>query len=761
MSVSSQTASVTRRASVPAVERSSLASPPAQPALSNAESGLSFGWLIRAIRKSWHWIVVAVVASTVASVLYTKSLPKIYEASALVEFVPDVIRPLGEKDDSSRFWGIFMDNREYYETQYQLITSDLVLGQIVRDLNLANDPEFIGPKTPRPLPLEDTIAMLRDRLRVEPNRTSRLVYIKCEDTSPAMAAKLCGAVAKGYVRQNRDKQLKGTAEAAEWLGGQLEHYRGELESNENRLHEFKKKNDLPSSSPEEVSKMVRLEMQYYDEALAKTRTKRLEYAARHAELSKISSENADQLPASELLSNAFLSTLRTQYQNAIRERRELVAEGKGDNHPSVKKADEKVEQTRRDLLAEVRNIQGSVGRDLNVVSRQEGGASGLYETARKKAVDLNLKELEYHRLDRARVQNEKLYGVLVDQLKEAELARMMNVETIRVVDFPVTPKDPIRPKLPANVGIGLLLGVLAGLGFALAREQLDASVKTPEEVEEHLGLNFLGVLPAISDEVNVKKVARRVRQSGAEKPELLVHSRPLSPFAEATRAVRTNLLFTNPDHPPKLLVVTSAAPGEGKTTVACSLAIAMAQAGKTVCIIDCDLRRPRLHRVFDRAGDGGVTNYLLGEATVDEIAKPTGIGNLWSIPSGLIPPNPADILGTEKFRTFVEEAAQRFDHVIIDSPPVAPVADAAVIATLADGVVFVVRAFATSRHLAKHGLRTLEDIGVPILGAILNAVDFDKQQRYYQYYYYKREGYGQREGMGESPAPESKPSLTN
>jgi polysaccharide biosynthesis transport protein len=714
-----------------------------------ADNAIDLSWVVRAVKKSWHWVVITTLLGTVLSGVYTKMLPKVYEASALVEFVPDVIRPLGEKDDTSRFWGMFMDNREYYETQYALITSDLVLGQIVKDLNLANDEAFLGAKTPRPAPLEDLVALLRDRVRVEPNRTSRLVYIRCEDSSPTMAVRICSAVAKGYVRQNRDKQLKGTADAAEWLGGQLEHFRGELENNENRLHEFKKQNDLPSSSPDEVSKMIRLEMQYYDEALSRTRTKRIEVAARHAELSKVSSSNVEQLPASELLGNSFLSGLRTQYQNAIRERRELVAEGKGDNHPSVKRADEKADQAKRDLLEEVRNIQGSVGRDLAVISRQEGGASALYESSRKKAVELNLKELEYHRLDRQRAQNEKLYGVLLDQLKEADLARMMNVETIRVVDQPVVPKSPIRPKLPANVAIGLALGLLIGLVAAVLREVLDASIKTPEDVEDRLGLTFLGVLPAIAEAAS--GVGRTRRRNATEgKPELLVHDRPLSPMAEATRAVRTNLLFMNPDNPPQILLVTSAAPSEGKTTVACSLAITMAQGGKRVCILDCDLRRPRLHRVFGRAGDAGITNYLLGETTLDDIAKPTQVDNLWSIPAGLIPPNPADILQTERFRDFLEAVAKRFDHVVIDSPPVAPVADAAVISTLVDGVVFVVRAFATSRHLTKLGLRTLEAVDAPLLGAVLNAVDLDRQKNYYQYYYYKREGYSIKEGADAS-----------
>jgi polysaccharide biosynthesis transport protein len=706
---------------------------------------ITLPWLLRALRKSWHLVVAAVVLSGATSLLYSKTLPKIYEASALVEFVPDVIRPLGDKDDSSRFWGMFIDNREYYETQYNLIMSDLVLGRIVNDLGLRSDPAFLGYKPDKPMALEEAIASLRLRLRVEPLKMSRLVYIRCEDTNPAVAVRLCDAVAKGYVAQNKDKQMKGTTDAAEWLSGQLEHYRGQLETNENQLHDFKKSNDLPSSTPDEVSKMIRMEMQHYDEALSRTRTRKQELLARVAELTKVK-ENPDQLPASELLGNTFLTSLRAQYQNAQRERREFVAEGRGDNHPLVKKTDEKISQVRQDLLEEVKNIQGSVVRDLSVLERQEAGESSLYDAARKKAVELNLKELEYHRLDRSRAQNEKLYGVLLQQMTSADLARMQNVETIRVVDHPVIPKSPIRPKIPANFAIGLGIGLLLGLGLAVLREQLDSSIKTPEDVEQILGQTFLGLLPSVHEGVPTgggrKKKQRRLAAEGASPPELLVHSQPLSSLAEAARAVRTNLLFMNPDKPHRTLLVTSAAPSEGKTTVACSIAISMAQSGQRVCLVDCDLRRPKLHRLFGRTGDLGLTNVLVGDATVDDVAQLTQIENLYCIPAGPTPPNPADLLHSERFRAFIEELSQRFDRVVIDSPPVAAVADSAIISTLVDGCVFVIRAFSTTRQLGKQGLRSLTDVDSPVLGVILNDVDLDKQQSYYQYYYYKRVGYG-------------------
>jgi capsular exopolysaccharide synthesis family protein len=292
------------------------------------------------------------------------------------------------------------------------------------------------------------------------------------------------------------------------------------------------------------------------------------------------------------------------------------------------------------------------------------------------------------------------------------------------------------------------LGLLAGIAFSWIRVRLDVSVKTPDDLESQLGLTFLGLIPEYEEsEATRYGRPRRQRRPSAEPNdcphELVVHQRPLSGVAEAARAIRTNLMFMNPDRPYKKLLVTSAAPSEGKTMSACSIAVALAQGGQRVCIVDCDLRRPRLHRIFGRAGDAGLTNVLVGEATIDDVAQPTVVKNLWAIPAGPIPPNPADILHSERFRSFLQEVSERFDRIIIDSPPLVAVTDSAIISTLADGTVFVVRAFKTSKHVSAQGLRVLRDVDARIVGGVLNAVNLNRHEYtyYYHYYYYKREGY--------------------
>jgi capsular exopolysaccharide synthesis family protein len=709
--------------------------------------------LLKTLRKHWPIVASATLLAIGAGLLISKSSTRIYQSSSLVEIEPRASQPLGDKGNEMLEMGTdnYWDTRDYYETQYKIVQSDRVLGAVVRDLALANDPSFLGvsASSSKASNVDFAIDVLRSRLTVEPVRNSRLIYIRVDDRDPARAKRLCDATANAYIEQNFQTALNATSDAVVWLNGQMDHVKQDLEHNENALYDFKLRNDLPSISINDAANMLRVEMQELDTALTHTRTKREELAARNAELSKISPETPDDLPASELLASPYLQELRKQYQDALKERSALLGEGKGENHPLVKRVDEQVATAKTALLAEVRNIQGAVQRDLAIVTRQEAGESAMFEATRKRAVDLNMKEIEYHRLDRTREQNEKLFAMLIDRLKETDLARMMKVNNIRVVDYGVEPKVPIRPRTVVNMAMSMLVGLVLGVVLAWLREQLDSSLKTPDDLESNLGVTFLGLLPEFEeDEGDGKRRQRGKRRlrgprKGTGPSELVVHTHPLSGIAEAARSIRTNVLFMNPDKPHRKLLVTSAAPAEGKTTVACSIAVALAQGGQRVCIVDCDMRRPRIHRVFDRAGDAGVTNILVGDATLDDVARPTQVDNLWAVPAGPIPPNPADMLHSERFRRLIHELGERFDRVVIDSPPLVAVTDSAIISTVCDGAIFVVRAFKTSKHLATQGLRSLRDVESPILGAVLNAVNLDRHEyNYYHYYYYKREGYG-------------------
>jgi polysaccharide biosynthesis transport protein len=711
-------------------------------------------WL--AIRKNWLVVALITGAVTGAVAFYTFGQTRVYEVSATILFDPSIPRPLGSQvqgtDDSGNYW----NNKEYYRTQQWVLQSMRIASQVVRELELHKDGAFVAnkpagsAKVAGPVTVEVAAQTLISRLSVEQVKDSRLTTVKLQDADPARAARILGTLVDTYAQNNLDDVFESATMAADWLRNQVGSLRGDLESSEMALHEYKKTRNILSLSLDDQSNMLRGEMSQLNNALTEVRAQREKVAARLNELMKVSAEDPTNLPDLELLQSPMLSNLRGSYLEADRKLNALRASGLGDNHPGVKKLQAEVDTARAALLNEIRNIQQAFTRDLAARDREIGGLSGLYKRAEGQALDLNLLEIEYKRLLRAKENNEKLFGIVIERSKESDLTRMLRVNNIRVMDRPLTPKRPVSPNIPLNLMGGLAFGLALGLAVAVAREQLDRSLRSPEDVERELGLSFLGLLPQVGlgpAEQGTYRSRRRQRGQKADDqstpPELFVYNHPASGTAEAARAIRTNILFTSPDRPFHALLVTSAGPSEGKTTVACSVAITMAQAGQRVVLVDCDLRRPRIHRVFGRTNDLGLTNALLDPQLEGAIARETEIDNLSVVPTGPIPPNPAELLQSAAFAALLSRLRERYDRVVLDSPPLVPVTDAAILSTLVDGTLLVVRASRTTRELARRAVRALRDVSGRIVGVVLNAVDLESRNYgYYQYYQYKHDGYG-------------------
>jgi capsular exopolysaccharide synthesis family protein len=710
-------------------------------------------WL--AVRKNWLLATIITLTVTAGVAFYTFGQTRIYEVSATILFDPRVPRPLGAEvqvDDSGNYW----NNKEYYRTQQWMIQSMRVASQVVRELELNKSEGFLNnlaASTSRPpakgVSVESAAQVLMSRLSIEPIKESRLTTVKYQDADPVRATKVLGALVDAYAQGNLDDVFESATMAADWLRNQVGTLREDLESSEMALHEYKKSRNILSLSLDDQSNMLREQMSQLSQALTQVRTQREKTAARLAELMKIRDADPSSLPALELLDSRMLSDLRSSYIDATKELNALRASGLGDNHPEAKRVEAKSATARHALLSEVLNIQGAYQRDLGARDKEIAGLSGLYKRAEAQALDLNLLEIEYNRLKRAKDTNEKLFGIVIERSKESDLTRMLRVNNIRVVDRPITPKRPVSPNIPLNLAGGLAFGLAIGLGVAIAKEQLDRSLRTPEDVEHELGQPFLGLLPQVGRgpaEQSPYHSRRRKRPQVAEEsgaPELFVFNSPASGTAEAARAIRTNILFTSPDQAYNTLLITSAGPSEGKTTVACSIAITMAQAGQRVVLVDCDLRRPRVHRIFGRSNEHGLTTALLDVSAEASMANESVVPNLSFISTGPIPPNPAELLQSAAFKALLERLRGRYDRVVLDSPPLVPVTDAAILSTLVDGTILVVRASQTTRELARRALRALRDVSGRIVGVVLNAVDLENRSYgYYRYYQYKHEGYG-------------------
>ena len=734
--------------------------PPARPSRlrlgpsSGTEMAMSPAVILRALRKSWGIAVACVVVGLIGASLYTARQKRIYEAVATVQLDPQPLMPLGNQAGQpgpESYWS----NQEYFATQHQIITSRRVASAVVRKLGLDRDAAFLSmaapgtPVAPTSVSVDAAASILQGRIAVKPITDSRLTRIYYRDADPERARHVLATLVDAYVEQNLEGTLDTAGKRAEWLDTQLGKLKTELESQEMELHDFKKRTNLLSVSFDDQSNMLRAEIQQLNATLTDLKSRQERVAARLAVLQEINPDDPAVIPQTELFSKDALEPLRMAYITAKRDAERLTTMGKGENHPEVQAAFAAVRSTRQSLLTELENARSGVAADLEAVHRELRGVTRLYESAKSQAMELNLNEVHYGRLRRSKDNTEHMFSLVLERSTESELSKLMPFNNVRVLDRPLLPGGPVVPRPFVNLGFGATLGLLLGLIGALGRELSDRTVRDAQDAEDQLGIPNLGTLPELSGRSGRRSLyygayyGQGKRKGGSkgskenaeeplQNPELVVHTHPKSAAAEAARAMRTNLVFMSPDRPYRSLLVTSAGPSEGKTTLAASIAIAMSQAGQRVCLVDCDLRRPRVHAIFGRTLDEGVTTALLDPTRLDAACIETTISNLWVIPAGPMPPNPADVVHSEAFGRFIKSLTERFDRVVVDSPP-ALVTDPVILSTRVDAAVLVVRAKKTRREAARRALRAVQDVGGRMTGFVMNAVSPGEDTYLYPY----------------------------
>lgn len=724
-------------------------------AAGGSDFSLSPALIARALRKHWLLLLLGVAAAMAAAAAYTARQVKIYEAVATLQLDPQPLRPLGGAVANSLDQGpeSYWSNLEYFATQHQVLTSRKVASQVVRKLGLQRDAGFLDNRPPgaggaptREVPIEAAAETLRGRISVKPIQDSRLAAVKYVDADPERAQRILSTLLDVYVDQNLDATLSSASKTAEWLDTQLARLKEELEAQEMNLHDFKKSQNLLSVSFDDQSNMLRSEIQQLSTAMTALKAKHENVSAKLSVLKSINPSDPAEIPQSEIFGNSTFPTLRGAYLAAQSDLQQTQAMGKGENHPDLQTARVRLETARIALVGELTNLRTGVEADLAAVNRELAGVTRLVENAKRQALDLNINELRYSRLRRSKDNTERVYSLVLERSTESDLSKVMPFNNVRVLDRPLRPDNPVLPSPSKNLVFGAALGLLLGLIGAVGRELLDRTVRSTEDAERELGMPALGALPDIGagrhgayystayGAGRRKAVKRSTKQETDAPLELLVHSHPKSAVAEAARAIRTNLLFTSPDRPYKTLVVTSAGPSDGKTTVASSIAIAMAQTGQRVCLVDCDLRRPRINKLFECDLQVGVTTALLDPTGLDEAIMSTQVPNLSILASGPLPPNPADLMHSEAFARLLNELRNRFDRVVIDSPPVNLVTDAVILSTRVDATLLVLRVKRTKRDAARRALRALRDVGTVCPGFVLNAAVTGEQYDYRVYY---------------------------
>jgi succinoglycan biosynthesis transport protein ExoP len=709
-----------------------------------SSSKVDFRAYWRTIRKRWPFIVLSVIVGTVIAFVFTYRQPKVYEATCQIIIEPMAPQVLpGSKDVVELGTGTFWANKEFYETQYRIIQSTAVGQRTAEKLGLQYDPDYAGVLGPN-RNLTDLGRGIAAQLTVKPLKDSRLALITVEDRKPQRAALIANTVADTYIEYNLDYKLEGARSAMSWLAEQEADLKKQLEESEVKLYEFRKSQNMLDVKLDDKESMIGQNLSEVNTKLTDLHIRLLEQDAKRKMIESARNDINEIQTLPEIRENKTIGDLRASFVQLDKEYSDLSSKY-GPEHPKMKAISAQMASIKKAYEGEMDAVLASFEKSYQELVDNERSLKELMEHSKKEAIDLSKIEVAYKPLERASEQNAKMYSLIATRQKEIDITGPMKTNNVRVLERAVVPMVPVRPKPVQNLIIGLLLGLGTGIGLAFTIEALDNTLKTQADVEQVLGVPVLGFVPVIGAAAGAEAAEQN---NNLRERDLGVFLDPKSIAAECCRSIRTNILFMSPDRPLLTMVVTSPSPQEGKTTTAINLGVTMAEAGGRVLIIDTDMRRPRLHRSFGVPNQTGISTVIVGKVTLQEAIKRTDVPNLDVLPCGPVPPNPSELLHTERFRAVLADCAKLYDRIILDSPPTSAVTDPAVLGNLADGVVLVVKAGETTRDAAMHARQQLVTAKARLFGVVVNAIDFSNPAYGYNYYYRNYYRYGYTYGNG-------------
>jgi polysaccharide biosynthesis transport protein len=687
------------------------------------------------IKHIWTIFTATFMVGTIVALLSFRLRP-VYRATAKLEIEASSpeIRTL-----SDLFQNMPADDM-FLQTQVNVLESDSLAWQTIEQLHLGENPAFAGPAKPgeRP-PSPDTmqsslIAAFKSALSVENVRNSRIVGVSFESTDPRLAARVVNALADNYEEYNYQKNYEATRKASGWMEQQLDELKAKVEKSQQALVDYERQNAIVN-----VNDKTNVEEQKLSD-LSKQLTDAHADVVRAESLYNVARTNGDQISTSYLLQNDLLSRLQEKFAELRSQYVDARAQF-GPNYPKVMRLKDQMDEIRSQLDAERGRIVARYRAEYTASQQRERLLTESLSEQKGEMGRLNQLLIQYNILQHEFQTNQQLYESLLQRLKDATLSSGLRATNIHLVDPARPPLAPIRPRKVFNVAIGLMVGFILGVALAFVQEALDDSIKSIGQVERYLSTNALAVIPLAR--------AGRQRPLLQGKPtngpgdrrevELTLLKRPASELAEAYRALRTAVLLSTSPRPPQVLVMTSAQPSEGKTCTSLNLALALAQRRVRVLIIDSDFRKPGVAQAMGMSNEKGLSNVLRGDLSFDEVVlQSESAPNLWVLPAGAAPTNPTDLLSSPDMGRLIEELRQRFEHVVIDSPPVLLMTDSTVLSILSDGVVLVVEGGVTPMGAVLRAHRIIENAGGKILGVVLNKVDVRRGTYYGSYYGYGR-----------------------
>ena len=705
------------------------------------------------VKRRWTIVLVTLIV-VIAVVTSTFLMTPIYRAKLTLQIDREdlkVVKIDSVSPDAGDGWWASQD---YYKTQYELLKSRSLAVRVVNQLGLADLPPpppslFSEAKAwikdwlptisrteegPKPLSdadrLEGTVSGFLGGLKVEPIRDSRLVSLAYESPDPERAAAILNTLVRNYIIMNMERRFDASTYARNFLQERLQQVKVKLEESEQQLVEFARKQQIVMVDEKQNTAVQ--SMSSTNAALTEAEKKRMAAEADYRQVIATDGQGLSQVLESKIIQTLKESKakLETQYQENLSIYKPA--------YPTMIQLRNQIGQVDKLITQEISNIRASVTANYKAAKAQEDLLRSRMYDLKQEVLGLQDRSIQLNILQREVDTNRQLYDGLLQRFKEVGVAAGIGTNNISVVDEAKVPRWPAKPNLRLNTLIALVLGLMGGAGLAFLFEHLDDTFRRPEELEKLIGLPVLGVIP------------KTALPRGETRPMALIgHEDPRSAFAEAYRSVRTALQFSTTSGVPKRLTVTSATAGEGKSTTVLSLAMQFAQAGRKTLLIEADLRKPSIHKALKLQNDLGLTNYLV-DSTLQEanVAKPTQIPNLFAIPSGPVPPNPVELLSSARMMSLLEMAAEKFDQVIVDGPPLLGLADALILGNLCDGMLLTVEMGVTPRGYVLGAIKRLRGARVHVLGLVLTKLEArGGGYGYYRSYYYYHSDY-----YGEAPA---------
>ncbi len=704
----------------------------------------------------WHiiwkrrWMVLGVLAIIfITSLIGTLLTTPIYRATTVLQIERQSVQVL-ETQGVMPTEDIYAD--DFYQTQYELLKSRALAQRVVGQLGLVESGELerMQPGSPwqkimglfgRQSGAEQATSQQASKqsaanksekenqlagsfaggVGIEPVRNSRLVRINYDSPDPAFAQKAANAIAESFIASNLERKFDSSAYAKGYLEDRLKELKLKLEDSERKLVEFAQKEQIiGTSGGENAGTLTQQSLQSLNAAYGKAQEDRIRAEARWAQAQASSGVSL----AMESGNSSFITSLQESRGKLMAEYQDKLKLYKP-AYPIMVQLKGQIDEMDKQIASEGGNIRGAIQAQYLAAAKQEGMLAAKISTLKADVLDQDSRSIQYNIFKREVDTNRQLYDGLLQRYKEVGLAGGLSTNNVSIVDR-AQMGGQFKPDLMRNLMLATLVGLFLGGLMALGFEYLDDSLKAPEDIEKQLGLSILGVIPKLKDPQTPTAALKDLR----------------GPFTEAYRSVRTALQFSTDKGVPRVLLITSASPGEGKSTTARALAQNIAELGRRVLIVDCDLRNPSLHRHFNADNSTGLTNFLAGGMKPMDLIQKTDMPNLSYLSTGPLPPNPAELLMGSKLVSFLTVAVEKFDQIIIDGPPILGLADAPILANRATATLLVIEAGETRVAVAKNAIKRISAARGHLIGAVMTKYNAKLHSGYgygagdYDYYSY-------------------------